>query len=109
MNSKDEFEVIGFITGVDALSPQRVDYYSEKYRSFIAQYHSHPDYSEWTYYRSEVILRWVAELAAEQSLLDRVEQLIGPDILLWNAFLPAKAPATDSHFGCNRSIYSTVR
>ena len=32
-------------------------------------------------------------------LLDAVEDLLGPDVLLWNSFLPFKAPRSSSHFG----------
>ena len=99
MGLRTAFEQQGFVTGVDVLSPQRAEYYSGKCKAFIDAYASHPDYSEWTYYRTELLLAWVAELAREELLLDSVEALIGPDILLWNAFLPAKPPASNARFG----------
>ena len=99
MSLRGRFEQQGFISAVDVLPPGKVDYYSEKCKQFVDSYRAHPDYAEWTYYRTELVLKWVSELAAEDSLLDAVEALIGPDILLWNAFLPAKAPRTDTYFG----------
>ena len=99
MSVRGEFEQQGFVSGIDVLPLERAEYYSEKCKAFIESYSSHPSFSEWTYYRTELILKWVSELASEKSLLDIVEELIGPSILLWNAFLPAKPPATEAYFG----------
>ena len=99
MSIRNEFEQQGFVSAIDVLSPERKEYYSGKCRSFVDSYNSHPAYPEWTYYRTELVLKWVSELASEDSLLDVVEELIGPDILLWNAFLPAKPPRTKAFFG----------
>jgi len=99
MNIAGDFEQNSFVSGVEVLPVDRTDYYSEKCRTFIDSYKSHPAFSEWTYYRTELVLKWVAELASEELLLDVIEELIGPDILLWNAFLPVKPPRTDACFG----------
>ena len=96
---QSEFELNGFVSGIGALPVDRTEYYSKKCRTFIDSYQSHPSFREWTYYRTELVLKWVADLAAEPSLLDIVEELIGPDILLWNAFLPAKPPHSGGYFG----------
>ena len=96
---RNTFEQQGFITEIDVLSPEKTGYYTRQCQAFVDAYHNHPNYSEWTYYRTELVLKWVSDLASESSLLDIVEALIGPDILLWNAFLPAKPPETDAHFG----------
>ena len=99
MSIREDFEKNGFLSGVDVLPTNRTDYYSKKCKAFVDSYESHSSFSEWTYYRTELILKWVAELASEESLLDVIEELIGPDILLWNAFLPVKPPQTDVYFG----------
>ena len=46
-----------------------------------------------------MILAWVTELASEPSLLDVVEELIGPNILLWNALLRQIHSRSDKYFG----------
>ena len=99
MSLRGDFEQKGFVFGINVLPLNRTEYYAERCKSFVDSYKSHPDFSEWTYYRTELVLRWVADLASEASLLDVVEELIGPDILLWNAFLPAKPPRSDAYFG----------
>ena len=93
-----DFERDGLLAGVDVLSRERTAYYAGKYAEFIEKYREHPSYPEWTYGKTELLLGWVVELASEKALLDIVEALLGPDILLWNAFLPAKAPRTSGLF-----------
>ena len=99
MGIREEFESVGFASGVNVLSQEKTDAYSNKCAAFVSDYQSHPSFSEWTYYRTELILKWVADLASEGSILDVVQELIGPEILLWNAFLPVKPPLSDAHFG----------
>jgi len=99
MNSREDFERDGLLACVDILPPERTAYYAGRFVEFIEQYREHPNYPEWTYGKTELLLGWVVELASEKVLLDVVESLIGHDILLWNAFLPAKAPRTSGLFG----------
>ena len=99
MGIRQDFERNGFVSEMEVLAPKRIEYYFEKCKAFIDSYRSHPSFSEWTYYRTELVLKWVAELASEDSLLDVIEELIGPDILLWNAFLPVKPPRSNAYFG----------
>jgi ectoine hydroxylase-related dioxygenase (phytanoyl-CoA dioxygenase family) len=96
---RKNFNRDGFLTAIDAVPSAKAASYFHKCSNFIEQYSDHPSYSEWTYNKSEIILRWVAELAAEKALLDVVEEIIGPNILLWNAFLPLKPPHSDTKFG----------
>ena len=99
MSIREDFQQNGFIDGINVLPMDRTEYYTKKCEAFIDSYRFHPSFSEWTYYRTELILKSVAELASEASLLDVIEELIGPDILLWNAFLPVKPPRSDAYFG----------
>jgi len=102
MNSTElacRYESDGLLDSVDVLAPERAGYYAERYMQFIETYLDHPDYPKWTYGKAELLLGWVVELAAEKALLNVIGALLGPNILLWNAFLPAKAPKTSGLFG----------
>ena len=99
MTVKQKYDQQGFITAIDALSPDKAAVYFRKCVDFVEKYSTHPRYPDWTYNKTEIILRWVAELAAEESILDIVEELIGPNILLWNSFLPLKPPHSVAKFG----------
>ena len=89
----------GLIARLDILTPREAGQARDKLEAFIDTHGDDPRYGEWTYFKSHLALRWVAELAAHPVLLDHVEALIGPDILLWNSFIPAKPPASPAHFG----------
>ena len=99
MTHKQDFNLDGFLAPIGVVTTDRVSTYARHCSSFIEEYSTHPDFSEWTYGKTEILLRWVAELASEKVLLDIVEELIGPDILLWNAFLPIKSPHSTGNFG----------
>ena len=110
MSIREDFQQNGFIYGINVLPKDRIEYYTKKCEAFIDSYRFHPSFSEWTYYRTELVLKWVAELASEESLLDVIEELIDPDILLWNAFLPVKPPHSDAYFGWHQdATYWPVR
>lgn len=93
------YERDGFIPRVEVVSAEKAGQYASKLQSFIQGYRHHPGYADWTYSKSELLLPWVVDLASESKLLDAVQQLIGPNILLWNAFLPIKPPHSPAHFG----------
>ena len=85
----------------DILPSKRAAYYPAKYVEFIEKNLEHSSYPEWTYDKTELLLGWVIELASEKTLLDVMEALVEPDILLWNVFLPAKARASGYLGGTN--------
>jgi non-heme Fe2+,alpha-ketoglutarate-dependent halogenase len=99
MSLRQTYNRDGFLTALDVIPPDKAAVHARKCTQFIDRYNTHPDYPNWTYGKTEIILRWVAELAAEESLLNIVEELIGPNILLWNAFLPVKPPRSKANFG----------
>jgi non-heme Fe2+,alpha-ketoglutarate-dependent halogenase len=99
MSLRQKYNHDGFLTAINAIPPAKAAAYSRKCTQFIEQYSTHPDYADWTYGKTEIVLRWVAELAAEETLLNVVEDLIGPNIFLWNAFLPVKPPHSAANFG----------
>ncbi len=95
----NRFDADGLISEVDLLTASQTNKYRQKLVSFIDRYSDTPTYKEWTYLKSHLLLRWIWELASTPAILDRVEQLLGPDILLWNSFIPTKPPHSKAHFG----------
>jgi ectoine hydroxylase-related dioxygenase (phytanoyl-CoA dioxygenase family) len=49
-------------------------------------------------YKTNLVLRWVDDIAHTPALLDIVEDLIGPDILLWSCTFAIKQPKSGGHF-----------
>jgi ectoine hydroxylase-related dioxygenase (phytanoyl-CoA dioxygenase family) len=99
MGLRQDYERDGFLTAIDVVPPTTIKTYSQKCSKFIEMYSAHSSFSDWTYSKTDLILRWVAELASEEVLLDVIEELIGPNILLWNAFLAVKPPHSTANFG----------
>ena len=89
----------GMVPSLSLLSPDKTKLYREEMVRFVAAYGEHPSYKDWTYFKSHIVLHWVAQIAAEPEVLDAVERVLGPDIQLWNSFLPIKPPKSGGHFG----------
>lgn len=55
-------------------------------------------FDDWTYYKPYLIFDWYFDLACDDTLLDAVEQLVGPNILLWGGSIVVKEPRTKGYF-----------
>ena len=93
------FEREGLIRCLDVMTPDNAARYAAKLGNFVTSQQDHRDFSDWIYGKTHLLLSWVAELATEEALLDAVEALIGPDILLWDSSIPLKAPHSGGYFG----------
>jgi len=54
--------------------------------------------------KSHLVSTWVAQLIRNQRLLDAVEELIGPNILCWNATFFPKAAGSEGYVGWHQDI-----
>jgi hypothetical protein len=52
--------------------------------------------------KPHILFGWAAELARHPAILDRVEPLIGPDILCWETVLFTKEPGGPEFISCTR-------
>ena len=95
----EKYATDGMLAAVNLLSPEEAKAYRERLMQFIAAHHGSKAYSAWTYGKSHLVLEWVSEIARHPHVLDLVEQILGPDLLLWDSFVPAKPPHSDGHFG----------
>ncbi len=86
----------GYLYPLDALSPDEV----ARYRQALADTEAHLGGSLMTIdrkYRGNLhfLCRWVDELARHPAILDAVEDLLGPDILLYTSRFFIKEPHSD--------------
>ena len=93
------FREDGTVSGIGVLSRGEAGRYRRRARALLETHAEDPDLSDWLYHKPHLLFGWVDELARHPRLLDAVEDLLGPDLLLWNSFLPVKAPRSASHFG----------
>lgn len=96
---KRSFERDGLIRCLDVMPRETAASYALKLESFVNGYRDHPAYPDWIYGKTHLLLAWIPKLCAEGVLLDALEILIGPDIVLWDASIPIKAPQSSGYFG----------
>lgn len=94
-----DYAADGMLAAVDLLSPDEAKVYRENLCQFVADHHDNEAYGAWIYGKSHLVLKWVADIARHPRVLDHVEQILGPNILLWDSFVPTKPPHSDGHFG----------
>lgn len=94
-----QFAQDGLIPQLTLLTAERAEQYRQEMAAFVAAYEDDPHYGDWTYFKSHLLLVWVAQIAQEPAILDAVTKLLGPNILLWNSFLPIKRPFSGGYFG----------
>jgi len=88
-----KFERDGFVAGLVALSPAELARFRNAllglYEALPADLHKH-------FINLHGVLEWAAALGRHRAILDAVETLIGPDLLLWKskAFAKFPGPAT---------------
>lgn len=70
MTLKKEYDREGLISAINVIPVDKAAVYSEKCSNFVNQYNNHPNYKDWIYGKTELILRWVADLAAEKTYSD---------------------------------------
>lgn len=96
---RHDFEHEGLIACLDIMTPPRAARFSSALEAFVNDHQDNPSFPDWVYGKTHLLLAWVVELAAENVLLDAVEALIGPNILLWDSSIPIKPPHSSGYFG----------
>ena len=99
INISQQFINRGFVDRVKLLSEESTTVYRQHLEEFINTHAEDDRFGDWTYSKSHLVLAWVAQLAAEPAILDVVQAVIGPDIILWNSFIPIKPPHSAAYFG----------
>ncbi|MBY0458852.1 MAG: phytanoyl-CoA dioxygenase family protein [Gemmataceae bacterium] len=89
----------GFAFPVRVLAPDTAAGYAARLVRFLDRHSADPDFKNWTYVKAHLALGWVAQLARETAILDAAEAALGPDLVLWDSFIPAKPPRSAGYFG----------
>ena len=92
----------GFFLPVDVLSTTEVTHYRNKLESYEKESNQTIQGS----YRSNshLLFTWIDELIRKPTILDAVEDLIGPDILCWNTLWWIKEPHSQSFVSWHQDI-----
>lgn len=89
MIDRERFEREGFVAGIPALTEKELAVYRPK---LLALYEALPEALHKHFINLHGVLDWAAALGRHKAILDAVEALIGPDILLWKSKAFAKFP-----------------
>jgi len=97
------YQADGYLTPVPILGPEEVVHYRGLLADLIARREAEPALADLMYYKSHLAFAWYAELCCHPRILDVVESLLGPDILLWNSLFLPKALHSKSRFTWHQS------
>ncbi|MBU3738095.1 MAG: phytanoyl-CoA dioxygenase family protein [Rhodoferax sp.] len=91
------FDQAGFAFPIPVLDPEATDRYLKRYLEFRERHgprlQSLPPNQHWQIHSdTHFAFRWIDELTREPAVLDAVERILGPDILVWNTAWFVKMP-----------------
>ena len=92
----EQFRRDGFLAPVRVLSEEQATYYRGRLEAFEAKYPEHVGKLD---IKAYLLCPWVDELVRMPSILDTIEDLIGPNILCTSSNFRAKKPDRRSHAG----------
>ncbi len=89
----------GYVSPVQLISDDEAKSHRAKLEEVEREYGS-------LHYRSKIhtLLSFAADLATSKPVLDAVEQILGPDILLYDCTYITKEPQTDSHVSWHQDL-----
>ncbi len=89
----------GYVSHVPILTQKETTGLRSQLQTFIAEHGQDPRFHDWCYFKSHLVLPWIADLARHPNVIAAASALLGPDLLLWNSFVPSKAPKSEGLFG----------
>ena len=93
----DSFRGHGFLPGIDVFGEDECDAFRFRVKAFER---ARPEAVGWAFdIKTNLLFDWVCELSCTPRLLDAIEDLIGPDILLTNSIFRIKEPGSATFYG----------
>ena len=93
----DAFHEHGFLPGIDVFCEAECDAFRSRVEEFEQ---ARPEAVEWAFdIKTNLLFDWVYELSRDPRLLDAIEDLIGPDVLLTNSIFRIKEPGSSTFYG----------
>ena len=93
----DSFHEHGFLPGIDVFGEDECDAFRIRVEAFEQ---TRPGAVEWAFdIKTNLLFDWIYELSNNPRLLDAVEDLIGPDVLLTNSIFRIKEPGSATFYG----------
>ena len=89
---RERFARDGFLFPFRVLSREAAEVARGRVLSLLRERDEDPELDDFLGYKANLVFRWVDDIVHETCLLDAVEDLLGPDLLLWSCSLLLKPP-----------------
>jgi len=102
---KEAYDRFGYVFPVRALSKEDTSVIRASIRTYVAGSGRNTKEDPYLQYKIHFVFPWADRLVRDPGILDVVEALIGPDILVWNTALLIKEPRTPDFVSWHQDVY----
>ena len=90
------YERDGFLSAIPVLTPEEVERCMARLKPSIPAIINDPEENQRMQYKAHLMHPWLNDLVRHPKILDAVESLLGPDLLVWNSGFLVKPPRNRS-------------
>ena len=95
---RERFARDGFLFPFRVLDGEAAEAARTRVLSLLEEQGEDPKLDDYLGYKANLVFRWVDDVVHEPRLLDAVEDLLGPDLLLWSCSLLIKPPRSRGRY-----------
>ena len=95
---RERFARDGFLFPFRVLDREAAEAARTRILSLLNEHAEDPEFDDYLGYKANLVFRWVDDIVHEPRLLDAVEDLLGPDLLLWSCSLLIKPPRSRGRY-----------
>ena len=101
----DQYRRDGFVFPVAAMSRHEAQGYLGRLEAIEARYRERMDVSPYLRGNPHYVLPMAAELIHRTAILDAVESVLGPDLLVWSSTFFIKEPRSEDHITWHQDLH----
>ncbi len=94
----ERFARDGFLFPFRVLNREAAESARTRVLSLLEEHSGNPEIDDFLGYKANLAFRWIDDIVHEPRLLDAVEDLLGPDLLLWSCSLLIKPPRSRGRY-----------
>lgn len=91
-----DYERDGFLAPIPILNAEEVAYYASQFAPLVPGIVGNPEENKRMQYKAHLLYTWLDQLVRHPAMLDAVESLLGPDLMVWNSGFLVKKPHDSS-------------